>query len=212
MSTTEQREALSIGYISRQIEAAIKLFRRNPAAVEGFDTSSDGFFRSFLAIPIAAPFNAYLLIVGYSFEADVASSTMATPPTIPQVTVWFVLAMALRYVIQWVALPVTLGLFARTLQLSHRYVPFVVAYNWATLISSVVTMIPMLLYGLGIAEVTITMLLFNAVIGLILYYAWSVAVSALQIPPLTGVAIVAFDYFLSAFFSVVFTSIFLSAA
>lgn len=213
MSSTEQSEALSIGYISRQIEAALRLFKVNPAAIEGFDTTANGFFRSFLAMLIAAPFNAYQLIVSYSLAADVATSTLTTPlPEVPQVTVWLVLAMSLRYVIQWVALPVVLGLFARRLQLSHRYVPFVVAYNWATLVTSVISMVPMLLYGLGIADVATTQLLFLAVIGLILYYAWSVVVSALQIPPLAGFAVVALDILLSAFFTVVFESLYLSAA
>jgi hypothetical protein len=68
-------------------------------------------------------------------------------------------------------------------------------------------MVPMLLYGLGIADLTLTHVLLAAAIGFTLYYGWSVAVSALQVPPLIGVAVVAFDFLLSAFISVVFKTI-----
>jgi hypothetical protein len=207
VSSTERAEALTFSYIGRQIEVATQLFRVNPAAVERFDTTADGFFRSFLALFIAAPFAIYTIVVGFRFQLETATVAMMTPlPTIPSVSVGFVLLESVQYVARWVALPVVLGFAARPLNLAHRYVPFVVAYNWATFVGYILMMVPMLLYGLQIVDLAFTHVLLVAVIGLTLYYGWSVAVSALQVPPLIGVAVVAFDFLLSAFISVVFKS------
>jgi hypothetical protein len=208
VSSAERAEALTVTYIARQIETATQLFRVNPAAVDRFDTTADGFFRSFLALLIAAPFAVYQIVIGFRFTLETATAAMVTPlPEIPSLSIGFVLLESVQYVARWVALPVVLGFAARPLNLAHRYVPFVVAYNWATLVGYIVMMVPMLLYGLGVADLTLTHVLLAAAIGFTLYYGWSVAVSALQVPPLIGVAVVAFDFLLSAFISVVFKTI-----
>jgi hypothetical protein len=208
VSSSERSAGLTLGYIAHQIETATELFRVNPAAVERFDISADGFFRSFLALFLAAPFAVYQIVVGYRFTLETATAAMATTlPTIPDFSIGFALLESVQYVVRWVALPVVLGFAAKSLNLSHRYVPFVVAYNWATFVTHLLTMAPMLLYGLGVADLVLTHVLLAAVIGFALYYGWSVAVSALQVPALIGVAVVAFDFLMSAFIAVVFKNI-----
>ena len=85
-----------------------------------FDTSIDGFWRSFRAALICYPL--YLLLLSFRITAAIwASSGVAT-----------ILAVeTTAFVISWVAFPLAVLPLARWIGREDRFLPFMVAYNWS---------------------------------------------------------------------------------
>ncbi len=114
--------------IQRSLAGAWKLFLGRPEGMRDFDTSMSGFWRSFQAILLVAP------VYAVASQADWAALTAAFPDdTFDPGAFWFLKASTLA--LDWVALPAILALLAGFLRIRDRYVAFVVARNWATVIA-----------------------------------------------------------------------------
>jgi hypothetical protein len=85
-----------------------------------FDTSLDGFWRSFRAAIICYPFYLFLLVVRVK-AAQWHASGAAT----------IVIVETIDYVIAWVAFPLLILPLSRWLGRTERFLPFMVAYNWS---------------------------------------------------------------------------------
>jgi hypothetical protein len=85
-----------------------------------FDTSIDGFWRSFRAGLICYPL--YLLLVCFR-PAGLQWDASGVAPILAVETI--------AYVISWVAFPLLILPLARWLGREDRFLPFMVAYNWS---------------------------------------------------------------------------------
>lgn len=85
-----------------------------------FDTSLDGFWRSFRAAAICFPL--YLILVAFR-----VSAVQWERSGIPAV----VIVEAISYVISWVAFPLLILPLARLLGRENRFLAFMVVYNWS---------------------------------------------------------------------------------
>lgn len=200
----ENPARLSFDYVWAQVNAAIGILTRNPNAVAAFDFSFAGFFRSFLAAIIVLPIYVYELIAGREFIDELRAADPALAGNLPGISFPYVLVEGVHYAAQWLVFPVLFVFLARMLRLTPRYVPFIVAYNWAVVPTMALSVVPLLLYGLGIAGIEATSFLNLIAIAAVLYYRWAVTMASLQCPPVTAAGIVIFDFLISVFITLGF--------
>src|SRR5262245_24818683 len=108
--------------IRNALHAAWLLARLDPKAMDGFDLSVEGFWRSFFAAVVAAP--AYVILVIRQYDYVDAGPNIGTVVSVE----------ALASVLSWLAFPIFATIATKLLRLGHPYVPLVVAANWATVL------------------------------------------------------------------------------
>ena len=108
------------------VGGALRLARGDRRGLGFFDVSIDGFWRSFRAGLICYPM--YLLLLSSRIGAAVwAASGVAQ-----------ILAVeTIAFVISWVAFPLLILPLARWLGRDDRFLPFMVAYNWSQIPTTV---------------------------------------------------------------------------
>ena len=107
--------------IRRSIHGAVLLARGEAAGMGLFELSFEGFWRSFAAPFLAAP--AYALVVAEQYARIGYHGPLAT----------VLVSESLSYALQIVSFPLLAALLTRFLGLGARYVPLIVATNWASL-------------------------------------------------------------------------------
>jgi hypothetical protein len=174
-----------IAYLAASLTGAWRLARLKPDGFGWFDLSADGFWRSFLAMPVVMP-----LFLGF-----VAVQAGAGPVN------WagYFFVEVLGYALAWCAFLALMVPFARFFGLGPGYVPFVVAYNWAQVLILMLLLPPTLLRAAGVMPgfmtVVIAVLLTLAIlyIGLLarlgLRTDWPQTVAVVLIEMVTSYAI-----------------------
>ncbi len=177
-------------YIQRAIFGAWRLALYDRSGAQWFDVSINGFWRSFIAAIIVAPF--YALLVASSQGAQDAGEAL------PDISFG---AHAVDYIVGWALFPLVMVFICRLLDLGARYVPFIIAYNWSQVI-----VIMVLLPANYLAEHALSSgedggalpaLLTLCVTVALLFYQWFVARVMLTAPHFTAAGIVVLDILLS---------------
>ena len=169
------------GETLRALYGAYRLARLDAGGMAYFDSSIGGFWRSFFAAVIVAPFYAILLQMRYGTGAVEASAGR------------FAVVEIIAYVTAWVAFPLAMVSVARLLKCEERYLGYIVAYNWAAVLQNALYM-PIAMIGVaggvgaGSANAAGLVALF-----LILGYSWFVVRTALAVAAGTAAALVALD-------------------
>ncbi len=152
--------------IARALTGAWLLWRTDPTAMRWFDLTVEGFWRSFFAAVLVAPFYVFMLTTDYMANG--------LPASLPLV----VLVRSLAYVVDWAAFPLVAILLVRLFGLEHRYVALIVADNWASVLQAaalttavaVSLVLPMAVAALVVLGTFIT----------VVFYQWLVARQALE--------------------------------
>ena len=172
----------SVAEVGRAIYGAWRLMLFDASGMAFFETSIDGFRRSFFAAVVVAP--AYVLFV---VSGLASAETEAADPS------WTALIKGGAYLVSWVAFPIAAVFITQLLGVTRRYVPLIVAYNWSN-VPPLLILLPaelLAVAGSGLGEtIAIFALLF------ILVYEWFVVRVALDVAPFTAVGIVVFDVLL----------------
>jgi hypothetical protein len=117
--------------IVRALNAVWLLFLDRPGAIKLFDAGVDGFWKSFQAIILVAPFYAFAV------AADVVTYlSMAAPNTHFDAGAYFV-SHGLSFALDWVTLPALLALLAAPLGIQTGYSAYIVARNWSSVFTAV---------------------------------------------------------------------------
>jgi hypothetical protein len=175
--------------IVRALNAAWLLFLDRPGAIRGFDSTYQGFWRSFQAIVLVAP--AYAVTVLADRHAMLGDSSDSAPEAA------FMAARWLTFAFDWITLPLVLAALAGFLGIRQTYPAYVVARNW----SAVVTILPFAaiamvdLAGLISPEV----LLFPSVLALAvaLRFSYLIARRALLVGIDAAIGYVVLDFLVS---------------
>ena len=114
--------------IQRYLAAALRLMTGRSDAVRMLDISADGFWNSFFAIVVAGP----VLVVGW---VSAVNGLDGAPATLPG-RIGLLLVFAAIDLATWIVPLVLLALVARPLGVSDRFVPYVVASNWGSVITA----------------------------------------------------------------------------
>lgn len=166
---------------------AYRLARYDGGGMAFFDTTLDGFWRSFFAAVIIAPF--YVVVLYMRFDVG----EVDTPPA------RFVSVEVIAYVISWVAFPVVMISLARFLECSERYLAYIVAYNWASVLQNALYLPLAMLSVNKVLPMEVASTLSLIVLLLILVYTWFITRTALDLTAGTAAGVVALDLILSIF-------------
>ena len=147
-----------------------------------FDASLDGFWRSFRAAAICYPMYLFLL------TARVTSAQWAA---VGWPTVIFVETIA--YVIAWVAFPLLMLHIAHWLGRDHRYLAFMVAYNWSQVPQTVLLTIVGLDAATGLFPPHIMQFVEAIATIAVLVYEWYIARVALAVSGPQAALVVVID-------------------
>ncbi len=177
--------------IAHSLRGAWRLFIGRADAMRFFDTSVDGFWRSFRAVILVAPLYALTAL------ADRYDLLTDANPTDDFSNAQFWAAKALTLAVDWVTLPIILGLIADFIGIRRGYPGFIVARNWAT----VLMIIPFAVIGLidlsGV--VSTNMLVLPSLLALVATFRMSYAIArkALGASGDVAVAFVMLDFLVS---------------
>jgi len=174
--------------VGRAIYGAWRLMLFDAGGMAYFDTSIDGFWRSFFAAAVVAP--AYALFVVVRFTT--AETEVVDPG-------WLALVKCGAYLASWVVFPAAAVLVTRLLGVTARYIPLIVAYNWSN-VPSLLILLPVEMLaasGSGIGETIGSLALL-----FILVYEWFVVRVALGVAAFTAVGIVVLDVLLAVIIQV----------
>ncbi len=164
---------------------AYRLARFDARGMTYFETSIEGFWRSFYAAVIVAPFYAVLLLMRHAAGGAAVDG------------VRFASVEAIAYVIAWVAFPLAMVPLARVLDREERYLGYIVAYNWASVLQNAVYL-PLVMLGVaGTISAETAQALVLIAIFLILVYTWFITKVALTVGARTAAALVALSLVLS---------------
>lgn len=185
---------LSAREAATSLYGAYRLARFDARGMTYFETSLGGFWRSFYAAVIVAPMFAVLLVMRYAAGGVAVGG------------VRFAVVEAIAYVIAWVAFPLVMVSLARLLKREERYLGYIVAYNWASVLQNGLYL-PLVMLGMaGVIPAETVGPLSLIALSLILVYGWFIAKVALDVGAGTAVALVALDLVLSVFIDIVASS------
>lgn len=185
---------------ARSLRGSWQLFLGRPDAMRHFDTSFDGFWRSFGVFALLVPLNAVLVLtemrlIQASGRAPVEDFPLAA------FAFWKYLNLALDLVL----FPLVLAILSGLLQVQRTYVRYVVARNWCIPLALSITLVPAMLYASGLIGQVIAELLLFAAIVIVLRYHYMVMRAALQTGMGTTLGLVAMDVALSLVVSALIT-------
>lgn len=167
------------------LAGAMQLARGDAGGLVWFDSSIDGFWRSFRAAVICYP----LYLVLLTFRLTVAQLQASSLGRIVAVE-------TIGYAIAWVAFPLLILPLVRLLDRENRFLLFMVAYNWSQVPQTMLFVLLAIAGAMvpnGLAQV--------AEIGgaiTVLVYEWFIARSALQVASPQAVLIVLLDVLLGS--------------
>ncbi len=128
--------------IRDNIAGASEIMLGRPEGLNRLDTSIDGFWRSFGAVVLVAPF-ALLSIL--------SQETLTVPgAATAQITGAHLTLDGIALIVDWFTFPLIFALLARPFGLGSHYVPFIVARNWASVVIAAMVSVVHALHLLGV--------------------------------------------------------------
>ena len=182
--------------ITRSIHGAWRIARFDPDALAYFNVTLDGFWRSFMALAVVAPFYIVFLILSHGHHPGLEL------PTGPVVSMqWYVAVKLVAFAASWLIFPVVMVQICRLLDLTPTYVQYIIVWNWSNVLEMVVILPAVMLFLSGsLPGQSAAMILMAAHITM-LFYGYLVARTGLRCKPVTAVGVVAFNFVLSLLFN-----------
>ena len=163
---------------------AWRLARLDKNGMAFFDISIRGFWASFFAAVLVAPLYGLFLILRFGGGLE-------------SVPAWrFALIKAIAYVLSWIAFPLAMASYTRMVGCWDRYVAFVVAYNWASVLQNGLYLSVGILATVKALPGSTAGLLGVVAFALVLAYSGYVARVALQTTVAVAAGAVALDFFI----------------
>jgi hypothetical protein len=177
--------------IVRALKGSWRLLLGEKRAMAWFDTSIEGFWRSFgvMILTLPAPLlelsaRRLLPAVRVEFAEEMQGPLYWT-------------AGILAYVAAWIVFPIVVALLARRLRLTHVYVPYMVVRNWTSILAVAPSFFATLLYYLGLLPEVLLGLLNSLALLFALYYSWRVTRIACAASMSLAAGLVALDFLLT---------------
>jgi hypothetical protein len=168
----------------RALYGAWRLARLDKGGMAYFDVSERGFWTSFFAALIVAPL--YALFLYLRFASGLENAPVGR----------FVPIKAIAYALSWIAFPLAMATYTRLVGCWPRYVAFMVAYNWSSVLQNGLYLGVVILATLKVLPTTAANFLGVVAFGLVIAYSWVVARIALRTTGMVATGVVALDFFL----------------
>lgn len=178
-------------YFSQHVRGAWRLLWWDESGLESFDQSDEGFYRSFGAMGVA-----FVLLIpvfmadhraGLEFAAGTPDVRFAMPLTVYLATEFVV------GIFGWAVFLMLMVPFARAFGVVDRFVPYVIAYNWTSLLMVSFGFVLALFQLAGLVPWDMALAVQLVFAFVFLLYSWFVAVTALRLPALDAAAVVAME-------------------
>lgn len=171
--------------IQVSLYASWRLARGDTRGLGLFNTTVEGFWRSFLAMVLVAPLFAILLFLRYHVETGSAAP------------IRFFAVQTLGYIVAWFAFPLIMFYVVQAIDRERRFFTYVVAYNWSSVLQNLIYLPLAMAAELGLLPAELSSFLSFVVLTLVFVYIWFVTRTALAITGLLAAGIVAGDFVLS---------------
>ncbi|MCX5496343.1 hypothetical protein OSH11_16670 [Kaistia dalseonensis] len=149
------------------LKGAFELFLGRRDGLKRFDMSVDGFWHSFRAVLYVLPFSAINTAVEHRLL--LADSIVQTGSDGA-----FLAARIVDFALDWITMPLLLALFARQLQITRSYAPYIVVRNWASVIMVIPQSLIALMIGTGVLSLEIGSVLSLGIVGVMLRYHYQI--------------------------------------
>jgi len=177
--------------ISESLHGAYLLARSDTTGYARFTVTADGFWRSFTAIVLIAPFYfAYATI-----EREIALTAGADGAALAAGS--YFLERGIALLLDWFGFPLVMAVLAGVMGWGARYPLFVIAYNWSSVLVIAFLSPPFFLHGLGLIGAQVAVLFTLALTLAVIAYRWFIARTALEIGGLAAAGVVILDLALS---------------
>jgi hypothetical protein len=177
-------------YFRENLAGASQILLGRPEGLTRLDTSLEGFWRSFALVVIVAPI-AFLALVGQE-PLPSEPNAVIEPLTGARVALY-----GMTLLVDWFAFPLVFALLAPSFGLGSRYVPFVVARNWASVIISSILAIVHLLRIFGLVPAAILPFALLVALAVALRLSYVLVRTTLSVSMAMALPIVALDFLLS---------------
>ncbi|PCJ70414.1 MAG: hypothetical protein COA62_07415 [Rhodobiaceae bacterium] len=169
--------------IIRALIGSWKIARRDPTALAGFDFSADAFWRSFAAYIFVIPFCLVFITTQWRMMADTAQMLGVSQSG-------YALIELATYVAFWVLYPIAMIFACRVFNLTRGFAPYIIVYNWSSILVMVLLAPSYVLYSLGVANVGAASFLLLIAFVTALIYRWQIALTVLATTPATAASII----------------------
>jgi hypothetical protein len=189
--------------IQSSVRGALRLFLFDPRGVAAFNVSIEGFWHSFFAAVLAAPIYFAVVIIGRDLAKGlIDTAVMDGPLVVPSLRETLV-AEVVGYPVSFVAFPIAMIGLSRLLKVTGRYVPYVIAYNWSSVVVVTLRLLPLVLFSAGIvgAQATTTPIFVSFLA--IMIYRWYLARVVLGVAGITAFGLVLIDFLLMILIAIV---------
>ncbi len=176
--------------IVRNLAGAWLLMLGKPDGLARIDTSIDGFWWSFAAIVLVAPFAYVAFLSQLSLEADQTAAAVA-------VTAGRLALNTIALLLDWIAFPLLFAFAARPFGFASRYVPFIVARNWASVIIGALMAVVHAIYLAGFLPATAMLYALLVATVIALRFSYLIARITLAASIAMALPIVILDFLLS---------------
>ncbi len=179
-----------LAYARESLAGVWAVMTGRPEGLARLDTTIEGFWRSFGVIVLIAPF----IVLALMSERQLAP---AGGEPLGEATGGTYVLDAVSVLVDWVAFPALFALLAGPLRLGGRYVPFIVARNWSSVIIGAFVSVAHAAHLLGLLPSEFAPIFTLILIAIALRFSYVVARIALRVGMMMAIAIVAFDLLLS---------------
>jgi hypothetical protein len=173
----DRQEVLSSLY------GAYRLARFDENGMNFFNVSVEGFWRSFFAAVLLAPF--YMLSIGQDFMTAEGGFSF-----------WAVLVHLTTYGLSWVVFPLVAFFVTDLLGIGHRFTALVVAVNWSSVL--IFGLLTVCIGFVTLAQQSLAELALVVVTAGLIVYHWFVIKTALGTTAAIAIAFVLFNFLLGA--------------
>ncbi len=177
-----------LAYVLENLAGAWRVMLGRPDGLQRLDTTLEGFWRSFGVVILVAPF---------AFLALMSQQPLVAEGGTAELTGGQVVLDAVTLLVDWFAFPLVFALAARPLGLGPRYVPFIVARNWASvIISAIISIIHVLHLAHVLPDAAMPFALLLA-IAVSLRFAYVIARTTLMVSAFVALPIIFLDLLMS---------------
>lgn len=181
--------------IARSIFGAWRIARLDPRALAWFDLSADGFYRSFAAMAVVAPFylmTMLVVLVSGGLGLDGAGDAMAADADGPDAATYLAV-QAVFYVVRWIGYALLLVPITMLIGAADRYATYVVVWNWASVLQIGVMLPATTIVAAELVPEVLSQAILLAAVLTVLAYSYLVVRAGLGCAPVQALALVVLE-------------------
>ena len=164
---------------------AYRLARADAGGMVYFDTTIDGFWRSFIAAALVAPLFALFLAIRFNTGDFVISPFR------------FAAVETIAYVIAWLIFPLIMFHVCQAIEREQEFIGYIVAYNWASVWQNLAYLPFVILSELGYLSAGAGRTMGMLVLVLVMLYTWFITKTALRVTGVLATGLVILDFVVS---------------